>query len=223
MKLIVVILILLTQFSCTVNDISKGETCLKIGDYEGAEKFFTRSIEDNPGNLNGRLGLAKAYLQKAYSLKKQGIDNPDNWHKAVRQFEFASRIKDTSIIIEDYSQALYLLAKSLTNNGDTLPAIDYLKDALLIAPSNSTILNFAGILNFKKGMDENAIDLFLQASVVDTVDASALFNIGIIHWYRNETIQAHHYLLQALKRKPDDESIIKWFAKADNALRSKKK
>ena len=61
--------------------------------------------------------------------------------------------------------------------------------------------------------------MFRKALGLDSSDASAHFNLGMIRWQAGDVRVAHGHWLKALKRLPQDEDVVYWFALSEKKLR----
>jgi Flp pilus assembly protein TadD len=159
-----------------------------------------------------------AFLQQADALDTEGKPSSGSWKKAVRQLEIAGRLHLEAALQADLTEASFRLSRSLAAEKDTAGALKAILKAAKLAPRNAAVLNYAGILSYGAGHDEDAYNFFLQATVVDTLDATGCLNIGMIHWHKKEIANAHRWWLRALMLSPDDENILYWFSQADLKL-----
>ena len=200
---------------CTASDVRKGTVALELGDYSLAIVLFSRVLERNPAHFEARLGMGKALLQRA-------VDNNDDsvsWRLALMNLEAARTINSGDDLEKLLSQAWVERAYGLLHRSDTLSAIEALTKAIAFDPLSSEPLNMAGIIYFRMGKTEKARMLFERAVRIDTVAASPLFNLGMVHWEQNEPQRAYECWLTALKKAPGDETILQWFATAEKRLR----
>jgi Flp pilus assembly protein TadD len=93
-----------------------------------------------------------------------------------------------------------------------------LTKAIACDPKNPGPLNRAGIIYYRTGNTEKARQLFESAARADTADLSAVFNLGMIYWERGDPKAAHDLWMKAIKKSPEDEVILYWFAAANKRL-----
>jgi tetratricopeptide (TPR) repeat protein len=201
---------------CT-DHLDKGNTCLQLGDYQMAVAFFEQELRARPGSYEGRLGIGKAYLQRA-------IDRPGDgeaWHRALTNLEAARTISPKERIDELLSQAWSARARSLLTEEDTVEALGALSRAIEYTPDNIEPINLAGIVYFRIGDRAKAEMLFERAASLDSTHASAEFNLGMVHWQEGDIAAAREHWLTALKRSPEDGDILYWFARAEKSIREK--
>jgi tetratricopeptide (TPR) repeat protein len=207
---------------CSGSPERRGGQCLDMGDFENALTFYSRAVHNQPTSYRARAGLAKAWLQYCCAPENGRRLTPDDWHKAVRYSLFAFRLRQTEDMKDALSMCQFRLARALSASGDSAGALSSAMESIRIRPLKPPFLNYAGILNHKAGKDSVARELFLRAQVLDSTDAVAPFNLGMLHWYKGEFLQAHHYWLRALKIAPRDQNVVYWFAAADVKVRTLK-
>jgi Flp pilus assembly protein TadD len=198
---------------CSSSDLRNGSVSIELGDYPLAIHFFSRVLEKNPANFEARLGMGKALLQKA-------IDNDDSasWQSALMHLEAARTVRHDADLDPLLSQAWAQRADGLLRHADTLRAIEALTKAIAFDPKNPGPLNRAGIIYYRLGNTEKARQLFESATRADTADISAVFNLGMIYWERGDPKAAHDLWMKAIKKSPEDEVILYWFAAANKRL-----
>lgn len=212
--------VLLTLFSifvisCRSSDLEKGMVCLRLGDYNGAVKFYGRVLERKPANFEARLGMGKALLQR---FAAQPLDTL-SWSSAVMNLEAAGTLNSSEEIQQLLSQIWAERAHFLLRHTDTLLALEALTRAIEYDPFSAEPLNIAGIIYFRMGRIGKARALLAKAAQIDSTNSSALFNLGMIGWFENDIKTAHKEWYRALRSSPDDEDILYWFARAEKRLR----
>ncbi len=208
------LIILFIVNGCQNSVLEKGYACLDLGDYPLASQFFIRAVEENPEDYLARLGLGKALLQKATAEADSSA-----FAYALVQFEACRSLHPTedlsSLLADVYTEK----ARICLNQNDTLSALSALAKATERAPHNVQPLNLAGIIYGKLGEVSKAKNLFAKVLQLDSNDASAHFNLGMILWQAGEFKPAHDHWLKALRAMPQNEDIIYWFAFAESKLR----
>ena len=200
---------------CVSPEVKKGAVALELGDYTLAISFFSRVLENNPAHPEARLGMGKAMLQRA-------IDNPGDtlsWREAVMQFEAARTITGAHDVGTLLSQVWSERASEQLRHCDTLAALEALTRAIASDPHSPEPLNLAGIIYFRTGKSAKARQLFERAVAADTANPSPLFNLGMLCWEEGQVQEAHDLWMKALKRSPQDEDFLYWFAVSEKHLR----
>jgi len=200
--------------ACQSRDIEKGRVCLGLGDYALARTFFAKVVEEYPEGYPGRYGLGQALLQQSLA---EG-DSASFAHAMV-QFEACRSIRPSQDLTELLTDAYTERARGLLNRKDTVSALATLAKAIERNPANPQPVNLVGIIYGKLGDPAKAAALFGKALDLDSADASAHFNLGMIRWQAGEYAKAHEHWLKALKALPKDEDVLYWFALSEKRLR----
>ena len=190
-----------------------------IGDYQNAVLFFQKSIDDDPGSFRPRRGLALSLLQKCSALESEGTVTAEEWKSAARAVHYALRIYDDTSLRSQQAVAEVNAAKCFEARGDTISAVHCALQAVALQPRDVRAIDYAAVLSYRTGNNKAARDLFLQATVVDSSDAVAFFNIGMLNWYSRDKLRAYDWWLKALKRSPFDTVIVYWVARAESDLK----
>lgn len=212
-------LCILTLFSCKDSLVERGNACLNLGDYQMAEMFFEKALIDNPLNFDARLGYAKALLQHI-------VDIPSDsslWRKSLINFEAALDIKPSADLNSLISDVWYERAMMLLTHRDTLGATSALSRSIEINSQNCISLNTIGILYFKQGDTDKAEVLFRRAVTIDSTYSQAFFNLGMVYWSKKDYQHAKDFWQTASKLSPDDNDVVYWFAKAEKILQEQHK
>ena len=210
-----VVLLVTLLTGCGSRDIRKGTIALELGDYTLAAHFFSRVLEHDPANAEARLGMGKALLQRASDNRDDSV----SWRKAVMHLEAVFTLGKNDGIASLLSQVWSERAAGLLRSSDTLRAIEALTRAIAADPTSPEPLNLAGIIYFRTGRVAKARLLFERAIGADSSSSSSLFNLGMLCWEEGQIRRAHDLWLQALKRSPQDEDFLYWFAVAEKRLR----
>lgn len=201
---------------CSEDLLRKGTIALELGDYPLAISFFSKRTEQHPGDAAARIGLGKAYLQKA-------ADNPEDtlsWRSALRNLEAAHTLKKSdSTIAMLLAQAWTERGKQLLFTKDTVAAIEALSRSIAIDKRYPEPLNLAGIVYYQTGNASRARLLFERALTLDTAHIPTLFNLGMLNWEASDIAAAHALWLRALNHAPEDAELVYWFSAAEKRLR----
>jgi Tfp pilus assembly protein PilF len=182
-----------------------GVFAFEKGDYEGAEKYFKKALEQTPGNA-----LYNDYLGKTYF--KQGKCN-----EALNYLDKASGI-DHEISGLDYDLAM---AHYCMN--DFGKAAELFEIVVKQEPSNILASYYAGICLFKKEDYGKALTYFIEASENSpSIKANGYYYAGICHLKMDDIDKAVSKLEYARDHAETEtlrESCIKWL----NSIEKEKK
>lgn len=220
MKKSVVLLLLFAAvifWGCGRSDIESGNICLRLGDYEMAEHFFSAALYRNPANYSARLGMGKALLQRAAVHRSESVSL---WKRGLVHLEAAQSINPAEDLRPLLSDVWYRRSSQLLGKGDTTGALAALTRSIEHDPENVQALNSTGILYFRLGEHFRAKEIFKRALVIDTTYTALHFNLGMISYQSGDMSTAHSYWLSALKSSPEDQDLMYWFAVAEREMRS---
>jgi Flp pilus assembly protein TadD len=214
--ILITCLILLIAFAgCRNRNLEKGEICLRLGDYPSAIAFFSEAVRRRPDSYEARLGLGKALVQKACDADTAA------WKSACIQLEAARTLSPTSDIKALLSDVYLERAHQLLSCRDSIGALDALSRAIEFNNRALEPLNLAGIIYFRLGDVDKSEALFRKAVGIDSTNAAAHFNLGMVFWQGGKYRDAHAQWLSALAASPGDKDMLYWFALAEKKLREK--
>lgn len=186
----------------------KGEDALAMGDGERAAKFLSQALDRDPSDSVLRRQLGEANLLVARSRAEDGEDKPQDWSRAVREFERAPR-SDTSYrpLLEESRLGQ---ARSLLRAGDSDRAEHKLEAILERRPRATRVRNLLAIVVDRRGDPDRAAELFLQNAAIDTTDVDAFFNLALVEWNRGRKLVAIDHIVKASRLAPKDPEILWW-------------
>ncbi|MBN1129239.1 MAG: tetratricopeptide repeat protein [Chitinispirillaceae bacterium] len=213
--LVLTAVLLAAAVTCSQSPLEKGAVCLRLGDCEGAVRFFGKALADDPGSYGARLGMGKALLQRAAGNTGDTL----SWRDACMHLEAARTLSAGEALNPLLSQAWSERARQLLDKKDTIAALEALTRAIGYAPRSAGPLNAAGIIYFRKGELEKSRTLFARALSLDSANAPVLFNLGMAAWSSGAFEEARDFWLRCLKLAPSDETALYWFARAEKKKR----
>jgi tetratricopeptide (TPR) repeat protein len=190
-----------------------------------AELILRRALEvlpDNPPLLNmlgsslerqGQYDEALDVLYRSASLDTASVapyvtigfiyDESDQFEKAestyVRALEIAP---DNATLLNNY--AYLLAARGLQLDR----ALEMSERSLEQTPDNPSYLDTIGWIYFRKGDPDRALEYLLKAKgLSEDIGSDLLDHLGDVYWAMKDHDKARDYWKQALKAKPDDETV----------------
>jgi tetratricopeptide (TPR) repeat protein len=206
---------LLVLSGCKSRDVEKGEICLKLGDYPLAIALFSEEVKRHPDSYEARFGLGKALLQQACA----SASDTGSWKNAIIQLQAAATLSPLDNIRPLLSEAYLKRAHMLLSAGDSIDALDALSRAIECDTRAIEPINLAGIIYFRMGETDKAEALFAKAIGLDSTNAAARFNLGMVYWQTGRFGEAHGQWYAALAASPGDKDILYWFALAEKKKR----
>ncbi len=159
------------------------------GDYDSAEKYFTRALTYDKNNPDIYKNLSMTYRHK-----KQ-------FDKAVESAEKSASMKT------DDTDAKILLGNVYFETGRYDEAIAAYREALDSAPDNPRLLYNLGSALMKKGDEFAAMEYFKKAGAADRIGEvahRAYSRLGVIYTERKDFAEAEKYLKEAVSIRPND-------------------
>lgn len=186
----------------------KGQDALAMGDGERAAKFLAAALDAEPSDSLLRRQLGEANLLVARARAEDGEDRPQDWSRAVREFERAPRADSTYRPLLE--EARLGLARSLLRAGDSDRAEHKLEAILEHRPQATRVRNLLAIVVDRRGDPDRAAELFLQNTAIDTTDVDAFFNLALVEWNRGRKLVAIDHIVKASRLAPKDPEILWW-------------
>jgi len=171
-------------FACGGKDIEKGWVSLGPGLSMAIRFFQARRGNRTPGINDARLGLGQALIQKAFAEGDSA-----SFAYGLVQLEACRSLAPS----EDLSEILTM--PTMSGHGRSCMAGHGIGPRLFIQGHRSGSLEyqsaeFGRIVYGKLGEPEKAEALFRKALQLDSADASANFNLGMIYWQAGDVRQA---------------------------------
>ena len=177
--------------------------------------FFSEEVKRHPESFEARLGLGKALLQQAYD---NGADTT-SWKNGLIQLEAARTLSPADTLRPLLSEAYCEHAHMLLSRKDSVAALEALSRAIEYNNRAIEPVNLAGIIYFRMGEGDKAEMLFKKAVAMDSVNAAARFNLGMVFWHLGRYADARRQWLAAVSASPADKDMIYWFALAEKKCR----
>jgi tetratricopeptide (TPR) repeat protein len=186
----------------------KGADALAMGDGERAARFLSLALDRDPSDSVLRRQLGEANLLLARSRAEDGEDKPQDWSRAVREFERAPQSDTSHRPLLD--EARFGLARSLLRAGDSDRAEHKLEAILERRPRATRVRNLLAIVVDRRGDPDRAAELFLQNAAIDSTDVDAFFNLALVEWHRGRKLVAIDHIVKASRLSPQDPEILWW-------------
>ncbi len=217
MQYILYIFIPLIFFGC-LSHKDRAELFLSQGDFNRAIVQFNNALDEDPSDLSIREGLGRALIQKAIYLRENNADSARHWEAAVMELTIAQGQTPSKDGLQLMSYAKFIWAQKYAETGDTLMALRRLEDILEKDYRNLDARNYLAILHQRLGNIDNSIELLLQNTVLDSSDATARFNLGMLYWKKGDVFTAYDWWLAALRITPEDKELAYWMSQAEKKM-----
>ena len=157
-----------------------------------------------------RRGLAEAWILVARERTEDGEDRPVDWAKPARELE---RVPLDTAVERLLDESRLGRARALARSGDTSRALRVLEQALESNPRATASRNLLAVLVDRRGEHDRAAELFLQNTVIDSLDVDSWFNLGLVEWARGRRLEAAEHMLRASRLSPKDPEILWWLGR----------
>lgn len=222
-----------------------GETYYNQGDYDQAEIYIRKGLENTPENPNLNYIASNYWMLSGIKILR------DKDYRAAIEY-----MKKAVEIMPDYSNAMYMLGKLYMEVGDYEKGVETLKKATEVIPDYiDTYLELGGYYLYKEKDFKRAEEYYKKAKEIDSNDGSpyfcygnlyfnkkryktaeemylkaieleeipeAYFNLAIIYEYWGQLEKAYEYMAKSIKIDPDNQRAHKILAEIKEKLDSNK-
>ena len=206
--------------ACVERDLERGNSALRIGDYDRAVNNFSKALDDEPANRDARYGLALAYYSIAEDKERLKLPALDMWEKTVNEFRILSKVDSTESISGTYSTALFYLARAtLYRNGraNVLPLLD---QSIRLDSANYFSYNLKALVFANLGRTEEAKQIYAFIVTKEPKFSSAYLNLGNLYWGEGDIGSAWDIWSMGHEALPEDAELARWTQAAEDSLKA---
>lgn len=149
------LILIMLLAGCDTSHKGKAKSYLEARRYDEAIEMYRKAILDDPDDPEAHCGLGKAYIKKIEGRYLKGVFSSD----PVGGMKKAEKETEQSGI---YDKAMVEFEKTLESD-----------------PYNFDALFYLGSIYFKKGMNENAVEVLEEAIRLDPKHAEAHLYLGM--------------------------------------------
>jgi tetratricopeptide (TPR) repeat protein len=209
-----------------------GEVLLELGKYPDASSEFSSALRLDPSNATTHLQMARAFMQQgdlahasghletAVLLRPTDVDAHAELGKVYAQLkkpDLAEKELRVALALKpENSQAVYLLARVLTEAGKSVEAKSYFDryEILRRASADKDLvpkLNAEGNDFRQQGHLDQAVDAYKKALAINPASSEVAYNLGLALVSQGKTSEGIQAFRQAIRSRPS-------FVLAQNAL-----
>lgn len=204
--------------ACVDRSVERGNTALRIGDFDRAVTNFSKALDDEPANRDARYGLALAYYSIAEDKERLKLPALDMWEKTVNEFRILSKVDSSESISGTYSTALFYLARAtLYKDGraNVLPLLDH---SIRLDSANYFSYNLKALLFANLGRVDEAKKIYAFIVTKEPKFSSAYLNLGNLYWAEGDIGSAWDIWSMGHEAIPEDAELSRWTRVAEDSL-----
>jgi len=189
---------------------------------EGEKVLATLATEDKPGIL----AAADAWQRldqygRAVDVSRKGLerekDDPELLFRLAASLEREKKVSESEVAFErllkvraDHAPGMNYLGYMWADRGENLPrALELIRKAVDLEPSNGAYLDSLGWVYFRIGKLDKAEENLLVASTLNPDDATVEEHLGDLWEKKGELAKARESWKRALTLKPDPENKVR--------------
>lgn len=212
-----------------------------LGKKEEAVSHLKDVLEQDPSDLRAYLALGGVYASeknfeaaaKLYDRAVEQIDEPERQHWAIfyqrgiayeriKQWEKAEpNFRQALELYPDHPQVLNYLGYSWVDRGENLTeAMDLIRRAVELRPSDGYIVDSLGWAHYKLGEFEEAVEHLERAVSLRPDDAVLNDHLGDAYWRVGRRLEARYQWSHALTMEPEPELKVEVERKLEEGLKA---
>jgi tetratricopeptide (TPR) repeat protein len=163
---------------CRDSGLDRGRTFLQVEDWPRAVSSYDQCVQNDPDNVEARLGLALARLGWARERAAVGIDSLEDWIRVARDMAIVERLDSTQNTRDDRADALFRACLWLQRRGRAAQAEHMARLAQQADPRHAPSAQFLGNMARARGNDADAERWFSHALSDDSTYLPAYISLG---------------------------------------------
>lgn len=151
---ILILALFYTASGCAKSEKAKGDEFYRKKDYQNALIQYEKAIQKNPSDKDALEG----YALSLYKKSQNEAATPENWKRVADALEKANSAKPSEELKLALAHSYFMLAMSYNMKGEQNNAIEEMKKAIAIDPSNPQYHLNLFMIYQKAGMKEEALE-----------------------------------------------------------------
>ncbi len=152
--LIIIITLIHATSGCAKSEKTKADEFYRKKDYQNALIHYEKALQKNPSDSDAIEGYALSLYKKAQNESA----TPENWKRVTDALEKANSAKRSEETKSALAHSYFMLAMSYNMKGDYKNAIEEIKKAIAIDPSNPQYHLNLFMIYQRAGMKEEALE-----------------------------------------------------------------
>jgi tetratricopeptide (TPR) repeat protein len=206
---------LASLWGCRDSGLDRGRAFLQLEDWPRAVSSYDQCVQNDPDNVEARLGLALARLGWARERSTIGIDSVDEWLRVARDMAIVERLDSTQNTRDDRADALFRASICLQKRGRSAMAEHLARQAQQVDSRHAPSAQFLGNLARARGNAADAERWFSHALASDSGYLPAYMSLGELAAADNDPEGAVVYWQLGQRRDPGNS----WFRDRIQAVR----
>ena len=204
--------------ACVERSVERGNTALRIGDFDRAVTNFSKALDDEPANRDARYGLALAYFSIAEDKERLKQPTLEMWEKTVNEFRILSKVDSSESISGTYSTALFYLARATLYKDGHANVLPLLDRSIRLDSANFFSYNLKALLFSNLGRVEEAKKIYAFVVTKEPKFSSAYLNLGNLYWAEGDIGSAWDIWSMGHEALPEDAELSRWTRVAEDSL-----
>lgn len=198
----------------------RGETALRIGDFDRAVANFSKALDASPADRDARYGLALAYFGNAEALEKIGQHSVPLWEKTEAEFRILKKVDISAKADAMHSSCLFYLARALVAQDSGARVLGLLNESIKLDSTNYYSYNLKALILESLGSDKEAQDIFVFILSKNPEFVPAYSNLGNLYWERGKIGDAWDVWSMGSLKFPDNRHLAYWTKIAEDSLKA---
>ena len=204
--------------ACVERSVERGNTALRIGDFDRAVTNFSKALDDEPANRDARYGLALAYFSIAEDKERLKQPTLEMWEKTVNEFRILSKVDSSESISGTYSTALFYLARATLYKDGRANVLPLLDRSIRLDSANYFSYNLKALLFANLGRVDEAKKIYAFIVTKEPKFSSAYLNLGNLYWAEGDIGSAWDIWSMGHEALPEDAELSRWTRVAEDSL-----
>lgn len=203
--------------------LRKGIAAESNGLMERAEDYYRKAIDvDSSVEAYLRLGVMMEQMERygeaadllSHAVNAEGLSHRARCLGELKRWDEARSAAEHAIELGAKSSPMATLALCESAAGKHINAYSWATKALKEDPADARAHNVMGVICFRKGADNEALQHFRKAVALDSGDVDAYYNLATMYCLRNNSETAIIHIKKGLKLHPKSTKLYSALGRA---------